>query len=112
MNTVDVAKKINSPSALTQEQGEVIFTLVSESIQKKEIINLNFENVESMISPFLNTAFGKLYGLYSSEIINLYLKLDNFPASKKSTLAIVASNAKKYYADKASYASTVKDVIG
>lgn len=111
-NIIDIAATIDSPSALTQEQGEIIYTLISDSIQHKESITLDFKNVESMISPFLNAAIGKLYGAYSSEIINTYLHLSNFPLSKKSTLKIVTENAKKYYANKEQYNSIAKDVIG
>lgn len=110
--TVDIATEIQSPSALTQEQGEIIYRLICSSINQEQEIVLNFENVESMISPFLNTAIGKLYGIYSSDVINSYLRLLNFPDTKKSTLKIVTENAKKYYANREAYATTVKDVIG
>lgn len=111
MTTVDIATVIESPSALTQEQGELVYDLICGAINKKEVIELSFANIESMISPFLNTAIGKLYGIYSSETINTYLKFDQFPASKKSTLKIVTENAKKYYSNKEDYTATLKDVI-
>lgn len=109
---IDIAIVIDSPSALTQEQGEKVFLIISDSIQRKENITLDFGNVESMISPFLNTAIGKLYGLFTEETISTYLHLKNFPRSKQSTLKIVIENAKRYYSNKEKYASTVKDVIG
>lgn len=65
-----------------------------------------------MISPFLNNAIGKLYGEFSSDTIQKSLDLVNFPREKNSTLIIVVQNAKKYYADKEKYNSTLKDVIG
>lgn len=110
--TIDIATAIQSPSALTQEQGDIIFNFICNSINQREEVVLNFENIESMISPFLNTAIGKLYGIYSSDTINSYLRLSNFPDSKKSTLKIVTENAKKYYANKDDFAATVKDVLG
>lgn len=110
--TINIADTIHSPSALTQEQGEIIYSLICKSINQKKIIELDFSTIESMISPFLNNAIGKLYGNYSSETINTYLKLLHFPESKKSTLKIVTENAKKYYANKEEFKATVKDVIG
>lgn len=109
---IDIATVIDSPSALTQEQGEKVYLIISDSIQHKEDVTLDFENVESMISPFLNTAIGKLYGLFAAETIRTYLHFKNFPRSKQSTLKIVIENAKKYYSNKEKYSSTVKDVIG
>ena len=109
---IDIATIIDSPSALTQEQGEIIYSIISDSLKRKENITLDFGCVESMISPFLNTAIGKLYGAFTEETINTYLHLKDFPRTKQSTLKIVIDNAKKYYNNKEKYASTVKDVIG
>ena len=109
---IDIATVIDSPSALTQEQGEKIYSIIADSITRKEGITLDFTNIESMISPFLNTAIGKLYGSFTEETIKTYLHLENFPQTKLSTLKIVIDNAKKYYSNKEKYASTVKDVIG
>lgn len=108
---VNVADAINSPSALTQEQGEIIFRLISLAIEDKKEITLDFDGIESMISPFLNVAIGKLYGIYSSDTISSYLRINNFPPAKSSTLKIVIENAKKYYANEAEYNSLIKEVI-
>ena len=108
---IDIAEEINNPSALTQEQGDVIYEIIADAFEKKEKIILDFVNVESMISPFLNNAIGQLYGKYTSEEITQYLQLENFPKSKVSTLNIVINNAKKYYANKEDYKKLVKDVV-
>lgn len=110
--TIDVADAIHSPSALTQEQGEIIHSMICDAINHQNVLVLDFRNVESMISPFLNNAIGKLYGSYDSKTINAHLKLSHFPESKKSTLKIVTENAKKYYSNKDNFESIVKDVIG
>lgn len=108
---IDVAKVINNPSALTQEQGDLIYNEIISAFEKKEIIILDFLNVESMISPFLNNAIGQLYGKYSSEYITQYLKLDHFPKTKNSTLNMVINNAKNFYANKKNFTRTAKDVL-
>lgn len=108
---VDVANLINDPSALSQEQGDIVNAVILESFKEKEEISLDFSNVESMISPFLNNAIGKLYENYTTEFITQYLKLVNFPKNKVSTLNIVISNAKKFYANKKAFGETVKDVL-
>lgn len=111
ITTIDVAQKINTPSALTQEQGNIIYNEIIASFEKKENIVLDFSNIESMISPFLNNAIGQLYGKYSSEYIKNHLNLVNFPPSKNSTLNIVINNAKKFYANKKTFTQTAKDVL-
>lgn len=108
---IDVAERIGNPSALTQEQGDIIFHEIDTSFKRKEEIFLDFSNVESMISPFLNNAIGQLYENYTSEDIKQYLHLENFPPTKNSTLNIVINNAKKFYANKKTFVETAKDVL-
>lgn len=108
---IDVAGKIKSPSALTQEQGDIIYNSIINAFKKEEIIILDFKNVESMITPFLNNAIGQLYGNYTSEFIKEHLILEGFPTSKIPKLNIVISNAKKFYANKRKFTQTAKDVL-
>lgn len=108
---VDVAEKIGTFSALTQESGDIIYSEIIDCFEKKEKIYLDFSNVESMISPFLNRSIGKLYEKYTGEFIKQYLIMQNFPQNKVSTLNIVISNAKKYYANKEEYMNIAKDVV-
>ena len=92
---IDVAERIGTSSALVQDLGDIIYYEICDSIDKGEKICLDFVNIQSMISPFLNNAIGKLYGKYTTEQIKKYLTLENFPESKNSTLNIVINNAKK-----------------
>lgn len=108
---LDVAKKINNPSALTQEQGDLVYAEIEDAFDNNETIVLDFVNVESMISPFLNNAIGQLYGKYTSEKIQACLKLKNFPPSKNSTLNIVINNAKKFYSNREGFSHMAKEVL-
>lgn len=108
---INVAERIGSPSALTQEQGNSIYNEISAAIERNQSIKLDFDQIESMISAFLNNAIGQLYGKYTSQQISEFLTIQNFPDEKKATLNIVINNAKKYYADKDNFNSTVKEVF-
>ena len=108
---IDVAEKIDSPSALTQDSGDIIYKEIHDAIQNHIVIHVDFANVESMITPFLNNAIGQLYKDYTSEQIQQYLVLVNFPPTKNSTLNVVIGNAKKYYENKSAYEKAVKEVI-
>ena len=108
---INVAEKIDNPSALTQEQGDIIYHELVASFDKKEVVVLDFKNIESMISPFLNNAIGQLYGKYTSDEISSLLELKNFPPSKNSTLNIVISNAKKFYTNQKIFSQAAKEVL-
>ena len=109
---LNVMECIGTPSAITQESGDLIFEEISKAIDEKKCIYLDFKDIESMISPFLNNAIGKLYKDYSSEEIRQYLKFVNLPSEKIPTINMVISNAKKYYADQESFKEVVKGVTG
>ena len=107
---LNVRECIGTPSAITQEEGNLIYEEICKSIDSKEMVILDFSEIESMISPFLNNAIGKLYAKYSSDQITAYLKLDNVPSEKIPTINMVISNAKRYYADKTNFEKIAKDV--
>lgn len=108
---IDVAEKIENPSALTQEQGNIIYNAIVPAIEQGKHIILDFDHVESMITAFLNNAIGQLYGKFTSEQISECLEIVNFPDVKKSTLNLVISNAKKFYSNQEKFSSTAKEVF-
>ena len=108
---LNVAEKIGNPSALTQEDGNIIYNEIVSAIEQKTLIVLDFEQIESMISPFLNNAIGQLYGKFTTQQISEFVELKNFPKEKTSTLNIVIANAKKFYSDKEKFNSAIKEVL-
>lgn len=109
---INVMECIGTPSAITQESGDLIYEEICNAISNDELILLDFKDIESMISPFLNNALGKLYKDYTSEQITKHVKLVNLPSEKIPTINMVISNAKKYYANKAMFENVVKGVMG
>ncbi len=113
MNTVriNISKEIGSPSALTREQGKIIYDKINNYIENDTFVILDFIEIESLITPFLNVSIGKLYEKYTSEIIKKYINIINIPEGKASSFNLVIENAKKYYSNKDSFNKAVRDVI-
>lgn len=108
---INVKDTINSPSALTREQGRIVYNIIKEKILEDTKVELDFQDVESLITPFLNVAIGKLYEDFSSEELQEKLKVVNIPQGKSSSFKVVIENAKKYYADKQTFSEIVEDVV-
>lgn len=108
---LNIVDEIGTPSALTQEQGNMIYEKIKEAIDSETIVQLDFAQVESMISPFLNNSIGQLYSKFTSEQLQKFLQIKNFPSDKNATLNIVIANAKRYYIDKEKYNTAVKEVF-
>lgn len=64
VKVINVGKEIDSPSALTQVQGDIIYSIIDKALELDEYVKLDFSDVQSMITPFLNNAIGQLYGKY------------------------------------------------
>lgn len=112
MKKINVMDCIGTPSAITQELGDVLYQEIVRSIENKEVIELDFSDIESMISPFLNNSIGKLYGKYNGDIIAKYVKINNLPKEKIPTVNMVIQNAKKFYSNQKEVEKVIKDVIG
>lgn len=108
---VNVAEKLGTPSALTQEQGNAIYSEIVSAIEQQKIIQLDFNQIERIISPFLNNAIGQLYGKYNSQEISKSLLMMNFPDEKKATLNVVIANAKKFYSNKKKFSAVAEEVF-
>lgn len=108
---VDVREIINSPSALTREQGETIYSIISKNILQGKKTILDFQNIESLITPFLNVAIGKLYKDFSSEELTQKLEICHVPDGKAPSFNLVIENAKRYYKNKKSFCDLVKEEI-
>ncbi len=105
---INVRALIGSPSALTREQGELVYNSIVTRISQKKHTVLDFAEIESLITPFLNVAIGKLYADYTSDELNRYLSIINIPASKTATIQIVIANAKRFYKDGEAFNRIVK----
>jgi len=110
-NYFNVAELIESPSALTREQGSVVYNVIVPLLRNGENITLDFVDVESLITPFLNVAIGKLYEDFSSEQLNDQLKISNLPEGTRAKFKLVIENAKKYYTDKELFEKNIEEVI-
>ena len=109
--TINVREKIGTPSAITQESGELIYSCICAAIEANQEIVLDFGEIENIITPFLNNSIGKLYGKYNSSEIQKYLKFKNYPAEKVVALNMVITNAKRFYADRNSYNKVINGVL-
>lgn len=99
MDEIKVAEILNSRYAVSTEDGARIYELVSNSFTKKTDVEIDFENVELIVSTFLNAAIGQLYGVYTTEYIQQHLAISNMSNEDLDVLKKVTDRAKTYFAD-------------
>lgn len=113
MKTVklNIASLIKNPSALTREQGTIVYNKITSCLNAGDKVILDFIDIESIITPFLNVSIGKLYEAFSSEQLNAQLELKNLPEGTTSKFQMVIKNAKQYYSNKSAFTKVVEEVI-
>lgn len=102
-----VSEILGTTTALTREQGQVIYKKICEVIDAGDKVSLDFSDIESILSPFLNVAVGKLYNKYSSDTLNDNLNILGISDEQFNIFEIVISNAKSYYKDSQSFNEAV-----
>lgn len=84
--------------ATDMEQGDEIYNLIVDGFNKDEIVHIDFSNMTTILSTFLNNAIGTLYKDYTSEFLNENLKIENLCKDDLFILKRVINRAKDFYA--------------
>ncbi len=100
---IKVADLIGSPLCISIEDGQKVYNKIELLIKEGKHISISFENVSMLVSTFLNTAIGQLYGSFTEDAIRAQLKVEGLSADDMELLKHVVDNAKKYYSNKNSY---------
>lgn len=94
---------IGSKICISGEDGQKVFEKAEKLLRDGKCILISFDNVEMLISLFLNVAIGQLYGVFPEEVIRNQVKVEGLVDDDMELLKRVVDNAKKYYANKKDY---------
>ena len=94
---VVISEVINSKVAVSAEKGEMVFQVIENNIRNGVISCLDFSNIKSMITAFLNAAIGELYRIETQETLNTYVKFDvsTLTPVQLQNIKMVMDNAKE-----------------
>lgn len=93
---INVKDVLQTNLAVGADEGKYIFSLIRESIEKKEYIIIDFTGITSLTTAFLNYAIGELYTLYDPDKLNSLVKIDaeTLTLSQKKKVNLVMRNSK------------------
>lgn len=97
---INIFKLLNSPFAVSTEEGELLFSKIEDAFSKEYQVTLDFDNIEIIVSTFLNASIGQLYGKFTTEYIQNNLSLKNMSDDDLDILKLVTDRAKEYFQDK------------
>lgn len=113
MTRLIVKDIINSELAVSTEKGEMVFEAINSYLQNNEKLIIDFKGIDLIITAFLNSAIGKLYGNknYSGEFLNNHIKIENVESEDISLFKDVIERAKEYFENKEGFESDANEMI-
>lgn len=106
---IRVYDEISGDSAINPEKGNSIFLKIDDALSKGLYVILDFQNVNFIITAFLNTAIGQLYSKYKSPQLKKSFSIINVKEEDMPRFNSVIANAKVFFEDKRD--DEAKDVI-
>jgi len=110
-NEIMVYSIVGNSFCVASEDGEKVLDVIKKNIDENINVIISFKNVEMLTSAFLNTAIGRLYGVYADETLKSLLSVKDISIEDKMLLKRVIDTAKAFYKDKERVISIENDVI-
>lgn len=109
---VNIYAIVGNSFCVDVEDGEKVFEVLKKILEQNNKAVISFLNVEMVTSAFLNTAVGRLYGLFSLGKIKASLAVKDIADDDKLLLKKVTDTAKAYYKDKEKIAKIENEILG
>ena len=74
---IKIYEHLQSHHAISTEQTYMLYALIVKALNEKESVELNFENIDMVLTSFVHGFYGKLFGQFSSELIHEKLSFIN-----------------------------------
>ncbi len=94
---VSVRDVIGSPIAVSTEKAQRVYELLRKGLDEGEITELSFDGIQNVITAFLNTAVGQLYGKYPSQKVRTRLRVTDATPEIEAMLKRTTDNAERFF---------------
>jgi len=111
MTNIVVKDVISRATAVSSDDGDVVYNNILAELTKKRTISLDFDGITLMTTAFLNSAIGQLYSRYTSDELNETLKLKNVAEEDRVMFKKVIDRAKQYQANKKGFEDSANNAI-
>jgi hypothetical protein len=96
---INIKSFLDGNTALAPSKGYPIHDVIKEHLDNRQIVYLDFKDMELMTTAFLNAVIGKLYSEFTSDYLNTYVKIKYISQSDAVLLKKVIDTAKLYFKD-------------
>lgn len=109
---IRIYEEVGGDAAISVDDGDAVYKKIDAAISNGLTVILDFQNINLIITAFLNASIGQLYSKYSSEQLNQFLKLQNVKPENNHLFVKVIKRAKEYFENPESFDESVNEVIG
>ena len=95
-----VAEYVRKNQAISSDEAEKIYSMLHGILEKRGKVVLDFSGISLLISSFLNSAVGRLYGEFKQDLIDRSVAYENMDSRDEYILERVIGRAKNYYENK------------
>ena len=88
---------VGGPLCVSADDGQRVHDKIVPLLHDGKKVVLSFEQVETLISAFLNAAIGQLYGEFPEERIRDLVSVRDMDEEDEAVLKRVVDNAKTYF---------------
>ena len=110
--TVRVYDIAGGPLCVSAEDGQRLHDKIAPLLKDGTPVVLSFEQVETMISAFLNAAVGQIYGEFPEERIRELLNVTDMAQDDLEVLKRVVENAKTYFSSPKEFDQAWQEEVG
>lgn len=103
---------VGGPLCVSADDGQRVHDKIVPLLRDGKKVVLSFEQVETLISLFLNAAIGQLYGEFPEERIRELVSVRDMDDEDHAMLKRVVVNAKRYFANRPAVDQAWKEELG
>ena len=103
---------VGGPLCVSAEDGQRVHDKIAPLLRDGQKVVLSFEQVETLISAFLNAAIGQLYGEFPEDRIRELLSVRDLDEDDTAVLKRVVENAKAYFKAPKKFDKAWKEEVG
>jgi len=103
-------KEFIGPRCILKDDGQKLFEEISNHLNNKHEVTLDFANVKMFASPFFNYSIGQLFNKFSESEIRQQLHLEHLEFVGLSIFERVVENANRFKSD-VDYKKIVDEIL-
>ena len=103
--------ELSGPHCVSREMGEKIYDAIVPALEKGATLTIDFTNVLTLTSQFLNPAIGRLYGKFDKSFLAEHIKWSGIDDVDASIVRAVIENAEDYYRKNPAARTHQQDIV-